>query len=59
MLALAMARRDKALCSIAEFRHALAKLLHQASDRIIEHDSDRTIEYDEAPRVVASVKCGG
>ena len=59
MLALAMARRDKTLCSIAEFRHALAKLLHQASDRIIEHDSDRTIEYDQAPRVVASVKCGG
>ena len=56
-LALAMACRDKAFRSIAEFRQVWAKLFHQA--KIIEHDSDQVIEQDEVPRLVERVKRGG
>jgi len=49
MLALAEARRDKALRSVAELRLVLSKQLKQAAGRVLN-------EEDEVPRLVAVVK---
>jgi molecular chaperone GrpE (heat shock protein) len=48
MLALEMARRDKVIFVLAEYRHTLAEFLQQGSDQILEED--------ETPRLVAVAK---